>query len=58
MTNKVRLNKNELETILKLLVEKSTNKVEIESNGGNGIGVTVIAKIDNEEHDVTDYGCW
>jgi len=58
MNNKVQLNKSELETILKLLEEKSASKVEIETSSGSGIGITVIAKIDNEDHDVTDYGCW
>ena len=58
MTNKITINKNELDTILKLLEEKSAHEVEIETSGGSGIGVTVTAKIDGVDHDVTDYGCW
>ena len=58
MTNRITINKNELDTILKLLEEKGATEVEIETSGGSGIGITVTAKIDNVDHDVTDYGCW
>ncbi|NCQ51538.1 hypothetical protein GW796_06520 [archaeon] len=56
----MKLNKKELENILKLLEKEDETVVEIKTSGASGIGQTVSVQFGKSDiiYDVTDYECW